>query len=162
MDSKMTEWMLSFPCSRCAFMGIEKLGTVHVLGKDEHEELQIIAFCYDCARIMMERRKRPRPKIRNGSSSPLPSAASQRVVRLNLPKRTYGAGLEEFRGTIRDLKRLIGDIKGAVESTCGVLSAGVEVRRQALNYGSSPHAARSEIIASSNPAAGVPISPEIR
>jgi hypothetical protein len=56
MDSKMSEGMLSFPCSRCAFMGIQKLGTVHVLGKDEHEELQIVAFCYDCARVMMERR----------------------------------------------------------------------------------------------------------
>jgi hypothetical protein len=130
MDSKMTEWMLSFPCSRCAFMGIEKLGTVHVLGKDEQEELQIVAFCYDCARVMMERRKRPRTKNRTSSASLL---VDKRVVSLNPPNRAQAKGWEACVGTINNLKCVIGDFQGAVETTLAAVNKSKEVRRGLLN-----------------------------
>lgn len=59
MNKKIKDWVLGFPCSRCSYLGIEKLGTVLVLGQDEASELQVIAFCYDCARVMMSSRRRP-------------------------------------------------------------------------------------------------------
>ena len=72
MTPEQEEWVLSFQCSRCAFVGIEKLGTVHVLGREENGEIQVVAFCYDCARAMMSER-RPRPS-RYGSM-PAPTTA---------------------------------------------------------------------------------------
>ena len=81
MNKRLQEWALSFPCTRCAYLGVEKLGTVHVLGKDDRGELQIIAFCYDCARVMMSSR-RPRPD-RVGPKPLLPDARTQ-PVKLNL------------------------------------------------------------------------------
>ena len=120
------------PVQSMRFMGIEKLGTVHVLGKDEHEELQIVAFCYDCARVMMERRRRPRVRIRNAGNSPIPSTANKRVVSLNLPKRTSESGWEACLGTINKLSRVIGDFRGEVESTRVTVSASKEARRARL------------------------------
>jgi hypothetical protein len=83
MDKRLQEWALSFPCSRCAYLGIQKLGTVHVLGKDQSDELQIIAFCYDCARVMMTNR-RPRPD-RYGPR-PARDGDENRIVKL-VPRR---------------------------------------------------------------------------
>jgi hypothetical protein len=127
MDSKMTEWMLSFPCSRCAYMGIQKLGTVHVLGKDEHEELQIVAFCYDCARIMMERRKRPKVKEHKPNTPP----AAKRVVALTnkssqSPEKTF----EACKGTFDRLQRSIVDLNSAVDSARYAVSASEDLRRR--------------------------------
>ena len=110
-------------------MGIEKLGTVHVLGKDEHEELQIVAFCYDCARVMMERRRRPRAKIRSTGNSPAPLQTNKRVVSLNPPKRPSQIGLEACLGTINNLRRVIGDVQGAIASAHNAVSSSEEVRR---------------------------------
>jgi hypothetical protein len=135
MDSKMTEWMLSFPCSRCAFMGIEKLGTVHVLGKDEHEELQIVAFCYDCARVMMERRKRPHLKERKLNRSPagtrvvaLTNKSSQSAKPILSPDKTF----EACKGAVDQLQHLIEDVKSAVDSARHAVSTSEDLRREII------------------------------
>ena len=73
-------------------MGIEKLGTVHVLGKDESDTLQIVAFCYDCARVMMDRRRR-RPVERGDKTHPSGYAGSK--VAQFTPRGRHGAGAEE-------------------------------------------------------------------
>jgi len=70
MNQKMKEWILGFPCSRCSFMGEQNLGTVLVLGQDEGGELQVIAFCYDCAQVMMNQRRKPVPKRASAPSAP--------------------------------------------------------------------------------------------
>ncbi len=81
MNQKMKEWILGFPCSRCTFMGEENLGTVLVLGQDDAGELQVIAFCYDCARIMMNQRRKPIAK-RASASAPTPNSDRARVIKL--------------------------------------------------------------------------------
>ncbi len=84
MNKRLQEWALSFPCTRCAYLGVQKLGTVHVLGKDDKGDLQIIAFCYDCARIMMTNR-RPRPD----RLGPTPMASDGRTGPIKLvPRKT--------------------------------------------------------------------------
>jgi hypothetical protein len=79
MNQKIKEWVLGFPCSRCQFMGVEKLGTVLVLGQDEASDLQVIAFCYECARIMMSPRRKPVANKRTATPS---STNSARVIKL--------------------------------------------------------------------------------
>ena len=93
MNKRLQEWALSFPCTRCAYLGVQKLGTVHVLGKDDKGDLQIIAFCYDCARVMMSNR-RPRPD-RLGPKA-MPAAVREQPVKLvprkvPAPNRLEGA-----------------------------------------------------------------------
>jgi hypothetical protein len=86
MNRKIKDWILGFPCSRCAFLGVEKLGTVLVLGQDDVNELQVIAFCYDCARVMMaERRKRPAPSRRGTANSTDPSRKIVKLERRSNP-----------------------------------------------------------------------------
>ena len=133
MDSKMTEWMLSFPCSRCAYMGVQKLGTVHVLGKDEHDELQIVAFCYDCARIMMKRRKRPKVK----EHTPNRPVAAKRVIAFTnkssesrIPVQSPEKTFEACKGTVNKLQRLISDVGVAVDSARYAVLASEDLRRK--------------------------------
>lgn len=80
MNQKIKEWVLGFPCSRCRFMGDENLGTVLVLGQDDGGELQVIAFCYDCARIMMNQRRKP--VARRASAPAAPINERPRVIKL--------------------------------------------------------------------------------
>jgi hypothetical protein len=91
MNQKMKDWVLSFPCSRCAFLGVEKLGTVLVLGQDEASEIQVIAFCYECARIMMSSRRKPAPK-RIGAA---PTRNENRVVKLQRRNPSAASGDDE-------------------------------------------------------------------
>ncbi|HUA32748.1 MAG TPA: hypothetical protein VMA09_04040 [Candidatus Binataceae bacterium] len=81
MNQKMKEWILGFPCSRCTFMGDENLGTVLVLGQDDRGELQVIAFCYDCARVMMNQRRKPIAKRASAPAS-APVGDRSRVIKL--------------------------------------------------------------------------------
>jgi hypothetical protein len=122
----MTEWMLSFPCSRCAFMGIQELGTVHVAGKDGHEELEIVAFCYDCARIMLERRKLPRVKDRKIDAS----RAEKRIIAFPKVEQPPSQMFEDCKQAVCELRRSIGGFQSAVAWARYAVFASEDLRRK--------------------------------
>jgi hypothetical protein len=154
MNKRLQEWMLSFACSRCAFMGIQKLGTVHVLGKDESDELQIVAFCYDCARVMMDRRRR-RPLERVDKSIRAAGREGANVTDFSLrnrngaedgafePEATASAVVEESIQNLKTLRSNLERLAGLKMKTRLNLERLTEAVNELKSYTDQAHAMTS-------------------
>jgi hypothetical protein len=107
-------------------MGIQELGTVHVAGKDGHEELEIVAFCYDCARIMLERRKLPRVKDRKIDAS----RAEKRIIAFPKVEQPPSQMFEDCKQAVCELRRSIGGFQSAVAWARYAVFASEDLRRK--------------------------------